>query len=290
MFGLILGILIVCLCCACFTSRAQAEEVFTGQADTDGIHMRYLRFGSGDRTVAVLPGLTPGRVADSADAVAQALKPLAADATVYLFDVREDLPEGITLPEIAEGTARVIGSLDLKEICLYGTSMGGMLSLYLASVYPELVRALAVTASACECNDTIRTVFPRWSALARAGRGAELVKDMAEHVYSENTISACGASLFAGGELLSRAELDRIAVQSDAILRIDLADRVPLIRSPILVQGSRGDRVLSGAASERIAELAGVNALMYGPEYGHAVYDEARETIDRVAEFFAQFS
>ena len=53
---------------------------------TDGFTMGYCRFGSGDKTLVMLPGLSVQSVLGSADAVADAYQMFTDDYTVYLFD------------------------------------------------------------------------------------------------------------------------------------------------------------------------------------------------------------
>lgn len=73
---------------------------------TEGITMRYMKFGTGPGTMVILPGLAVKSVLLSADAIANQYKSVTEDFTIYLFDRREELPDNYTIEQMAEDTAR----------------------------------------------------------------------------------------------------------------------------------------------------------------------------------------
>ena len=50
------------------------------------------------------------------------------------------------------------------------------------------------------------------------------------------------------------------------------------------------DKVVGKDAQKEIAEKLGCDIYMYGNEYGHAVYDEAPDYIDRIMDFYRSIS
>ena len=64
-------------------AEAQIETV-----KTNGFTMDYVRFGQGERTLVILPGLSVESVTKSADAIAKAYAPLAEHFTIYLKSPR----------------------------------------------------------------------------------------------------------------------------------------------------------------------------------------------------------
>ena len=60
---------------------------------TKDFEMRYFRFGRGEKTLVILPGLSVQSVMGAADAVAASYAALTEEFTIYLFDRREKLPE-----------------------------------------------------------------------------------------------------------------------------------------------------------------------------------------------------
>ena len=69
-----------------------------------------------------------------------------------------------------------------------------------------------------------------------------------------------------------------------ACLTCEAYDRLEEIRCPVLVVGGRQDQVLTGRASEEIAEKLGCQIYMY-EDLGHSAYEEAEDFNDRVLSF-----
>ena len=81
----------------------------------NGFAMQYFRFGTGARTLVILPGLSVQSVMGSAEAVAAAYASFAEDYTIYVFDRRETLPEAYPVQEMARVTAEAMKALGLKD-------------------------------------------------------------------------------------------------------------------------------------------------------------------------------
>ena len=60
---------------------------------TDDFSMQYIRFGSGEKSMVILPGLSVQSVMPLAQDVAKAYEIFSEQYTVYLFDRRAELPE-----------------------------------------------------------------------------------------------------------------------------------------------------------------------------------------------------
>lgn len=236
--------------------------------------------------MVIVPGLSTSFVTDGAQAVADGFAAFAEAYTVYLFDVREDVPENYTLQQMGEDLAEAMQSLGLKNADLYGCSMGGMESICLAAAHPELVEKLAVAASACHANENSDAVLGQWVALAEAGDRAALMADMGQKIYSEAVYEASKDAFAAMADGLTEELLARFIHSTAAMLHMDLRAEAAAIGCPVLVIGSEGDRVLTVEASRKIAEITGGELYVYGAEYPHAVYDEAPDVRERVKAFF----
>lgn len=255
-------------------------------AKAGDVEMRYMRFGKGEKTMVILPGLSVFHVTDSADAVAAGFENFTSEYTVYLFDVKENVPEGYTLRQMAEDTVAVFNALALKDICLYGVSMGGMMSLYIAGEYPGLVKRLVLGSAGCKANETSNGELNEWIRLAKEGDRTALGEEMASHIYSESVCEAYGSALYAGYETLSDEELTRFIRNAGTLLDYDFTEQTAKITCPVLAMGSKGDRVLTSGATEELAALCGGEVFLYDESFGHAVYDEAPDFKDRILAFF----
>ena len=67
--------------------------VVLGTVTADDFSMDYMKFGHGDKTMVIIPGLSVDSVMKYFEAVAGAYAQMTDDFTIYLFDRRKDLPE-----------------------------------------------------------------------------------------------------------------------------------------------------------------------------------------------------
>lgn len=260
------------------------NTITRGKHDKTGI--RYISFGTGPRTLVVVPGLSLGFVTDTAELVADSFAAFAADYTVYLFDIREVVPEGYTIAAMCNDLVAAITDLCLEHIYLYGCSMGGMQSLYIAGTHLDLVEKVAVASSACSANETSAAVIGGWIDYAKAGARRELTASMGSLIYSKAFYEANKAAFEAMGDALTDYDLARFVNTATAAAGVDIRHELAAIKCPVLVLGSEGDQVLTPHGSREIAEITGADMYLYGPEQPHAVYDEVPDFKDRVRAFY----
>ena len=248
--------------------------------------LRNISFGHGDKTMVVVPGLSIGYVTDNAEAIEKSFAQFTDEYTVYLFDVRDDVPEDYTMEQMGEDLVGAIKNLGLKDIYMYGCSMGGMECIYVAGTYPELVKKVVVASSACKANETSDKVVGNWISLAKAGDNHALFEDMGQKIYSKAVYEASKDKFATMADGITNEALTRFVNTASAVKGMDLSKKAEAIKCPMLVLGSKGDMVLTPDASSQIAEITGAELYMYGEEYPHAVYDEVPNFKDKVLEFF----
>ena len=256
-----------------------------GNNNTD-FAIRHISFGTGPKNMVVVPGLSIGYVTDNAQAIEDIFSAFTDDYTVHLFDIRDDVPENYTIRAMGEDLVTAIKSAGLDSIYLYGCSMGGMQSIYIAGKYPELVEKLAVAASACKAGDIANTVVGNWISLAEAKKYRELTESMGKLLYSPNVFEASREAFRAMADALTSDIVTRFINTANVIPNMDLTEEAADIKCPVLVLGTEGDNVLTAEASSQIAEITGGELFLYGAEYPHAVFDEAPDLRDRVKAFF----
>ena len=147
--------------------------------------MRFFRFGNGEKTFVILPGLSITSVMDAAAAVADAYQMFGEEYTVYLFDRRSDLPEDYPIAAMAKDTAKAFELLGLKDIDLFGASQGGMIAMNIAAEYPELIHKLVLGSTAAYVSEETAKGVDAWTALAKEGKAEELEFGFAKLVYPE---------------------------------------------------------------------------------------------------------
>ena len=82
-------------------------------------------------------------------------------------------------------------------------------------------------------------------------------------------------------------DLRRFGILARACLTCNAYEMLDRIQCPVFVIGGKLDKVLSGEASEEIAEKLGCKIYMY-EDLGHSAYEEAPDFNDRVMEFLKE--
>jgi len=278
-------------CCFLTTGCAAGKAENIKTIRTDGFSMDYCRFGRGEKTLVILPGLSVESVMKYADAVAAAYAPLTDAFTVFLFDRRKELPEGYSIPDMARDTAAAMRALGLEQASLFGASQGGMIAAVLAAEEPDLAGRLILGSTSARITDERYSVIDRWIRLAKDGKAEELYLAFGEALYPQAVFEQSRDGLKESAKSVTKADLERFVILAEACKGFDMISRIPEIACPVLVIGSRDDRVLGPEGSEEIAEqLKGrpdCELYMYDG-YGHAVYDLAPDYKERMLRFLLQ--
>ena len=132
-------------------ARNGCVTIATGEMD-------YIRFGSGDKVLVMIPGVGDGLRTVKGLALPFALmyRALARDFTVYVFSRRRELAPRITTRAMAEDLHWALEALHLPRAAVVGVSQGGMIAQWLAIDHPEQVEKLVLTVTLARPNQTVR--------------------------------------------------------------------------------------------------------------------------------------
>ena len=78
------------------------------------LQMDYITFGNGTKPLLLIQGLNTNGIKGSAVLLAYMYRIFAKDYKVYLFDRRKNLPERITVKELATDLALAMDTLGIK--------------------------------------------------------------------------------------------------------------------------------------------------------------------------------
>lgn len=255
----------------------------------DSFTMNYFRFGSGAKTLVILPGLSVQSVMSAAGAISAAYLSLTDDYTVYLFDRRSDPPDPYTVRDMAADTAEAFRRLGLSRVNLFGASQGGMIGLVLAIEYPELVGKLVLGSSTAHVQEAQYRVIEHWIDLARAGDRAGLYLAFGKEIYPPAVFDQYRDTLLAAARTVTEEELARFVIMAEGCRDFDVVDQLERIQCPVLAVGVLEDSVLDSDATMEIAEQfeerPDFRLYMYAG-YGHAAFDTAPDYRERLLRFF----
>ncbi len=256
---------------------------------TDSFSMDYIVFGSGDKTLVILPGLSVQSVMGSAEAIEDGYSLLAQEFTIYLFDRRKDLPPVYTVQNMADDTVAAIEALGLTDVSIFGASQGGMIAMKIAAGHPGLVNKLILGSTSSLIEPGQYKTIGSWIELAKNGDAKGLYFAFAEALYPKEIYEQSHELLTQMASTVTKEELDRFVVLAGSMDGFDISAELGKISCPTLILGDTGDRVLGPAASHAIAQGVGSNAQIYMYEgYGHAVYDLAPDYRERMLKFLTE--
>jgi len=250
-----------------------------GVLQMHGTQMEYIRFGSGDRTLIMLPGLGDGLRTMKGTALPMALlyRMFAKDFTVYAFSRLAALPQGYTTQDMARDQKDAMDLLGIKKADIFGVSMGGMIAQHLAADYPERVNRLILTVTSPEPNVILTESIKEWITLAERGDHTALMDSNLRRIYSDRYYRNNKWMIPLIGKLTKPKTYERFLVQANACLYHNAADKLPGIHCPTLVIGGEQDMALGADPSRQIAAaIPGAQLKMY-EAWGHGVYEEEKE-------------
>lgn len=253
----------------------------------NGMQFDYIRFGSGKKPLIMIQGLNTRGIKGAALSLAYMYRIFAKEYTVYLFDRRPVVYDGITVRDMAADIASSMDALGLKNADVFGTSQGGMIAQYLAIDRPDLVRRLVLAVTLSRNNDTVKQVVGDWIEMAERGDMKRFVLDMAEKMYSETYVRKYRPLMPLLTILQKPKDVKRFVILAKSCLTCDTYDILDKIKCPTLVIGGKQDKVVSGVASEEIAEKLGCALHMY-ENLGHAAYEEAQDFNQMVYDFLSE--
>ena len=253
----------------------------------NGMQFDYIRFGSGKKPLIMIQGLNTRGIKGAALSLAYMYRIFAKEYTVYLFDRRPVVYDGITVRDMASDIASAMDALGLKNADVFGTSQGGMIAQYLAIDRPDLVRRLVLAVTLSRNNDTVRQVVGDWIEMAERGDMKRFVLDMAEKMYSETYVKKYRPLMPLLTILQKPKDVKRFVILAKSCLTCNTYDILDKIKCPTLVIGGKQDKVVSGVASEEIAEKLGCRLHMY-ENLGHAAYEEAQDFNQMVYDFLSE--
>lgn len=247
----------------------------------------YIRFGAGKRNLIILPGLGDGLKTVGGTALPMALmyRMFAKDFTVYMFSRREDLPAGHTTRDMAKDLADAMDALGIEKADILGVSMGGMIAQWLAIDDPERVGKLILTVTAARPNGVLEGSIKEWMEQAQAGEHTALMDSNLKRIYSDKYYRQNKWMIPLLGVLTKPKRYDRFLTLAEACLNHNAYAELASIKAPTFIIGGGRDQAIGpDAAGELAKRIPGASLKIY-PQWGHGLYEEAKDFNDIVLKF-----
>lgn len=242
------------------------------------------RFGDGKKALILLPGLSFQGVRGSALMLAYMYRIFTKEYTVYVFDKKAAIPEGYTIRSMAADVAKAMKRLHLHNADVFGVSQGGMIAQYLAIDHPHLVHKLVLGVTASRCNGVMEKVIHGWIQMAEKDDCEAIVTDMYAKMYSDAYSRKYRWMYPVFARIVRSKDMSRFTVLAGTCLTCHSYPELHKIKCPVLVIGGRRDDIVTGKASQEIADALGCEIYMYD-DLGHAAYEEAPDFNERILSF-----
>ena len=250
----------------------------------------YIRFGTGKKNLIMLPGLGDGLRTTKGTALPMALyyRCFAEDYTVYMISRKNRLLPGTSTRDMARDLKDAMVELGIEKASVIGVSMGGMIAQHFAADYPEMVEKLVLVVTCARANPVLLESLEEWVDCAGRNDHTALMDSNVRRIYSDAYYRKHKWMVPITGKLTKPKSYDRFFVQAEACRRHDAWESLPCIEASALVIGGEQDRSLGGEASREIAErIPGAVLKMY-PQWGHGLYEEAKDFLSVVMEFLGK--
>ena len=247
----------------------------------------YIRFGTGKKNLILLPGLGDGLRTVKGTALPMALyyRSLAKDYTVYMISRKQHLPGGHTTRDMARDLKDAMEELGIGKASLVGVSMGGMIAQHFAAEYSGLLEKLVLVVTCGRPNPILLESLAEWTDCARRDDHTALMESNVRRIYSDSYYRKNQWMIPITGKLTKPSSYDRFFCLAEACRCHDAWDAVPAISVPTLVIGGQQDHALGAEASRELAaRIPGAKLKMY-PQWGHGLYEEAKDFWVAVTEF-----
>ena len=268
-----------------------AESIPIETVMTDSFSMNYFKFGKGEKTFVILPGISVQGVMGSAEQVALGYETMTEDFTVYVFDPRNELPASYSISEMAEDTAEVFRIIGLDHIYVMGASMGGMVAMEIAANHPELIEKMILASTAVQMKEEQCQSIDEWIRLAQEGDTQALYLSFGEDIYPQEVFEQARDLLIEASKTVTEDELKHFVILAESLKGFDITNDLEKIACPILAISDTEDHVLGAEAVQMVetymSQRPDWDFYLY-EGYGHAVYDTAPDFKERMLQFFLE--
>ena len=246
----------------------------------------YVTFGKGDKTLIIITGLSLQRLGDMSNlAIYSLFYRYAKEYTVYIFDRKDHIEEGISIENMADD---LYHSLHIANASIIGISQGGMIAQLFAIKYPQKVTSLVLALTFSRNNAISRETIRGWIEMAKNGEMAKLNKDSMCKTFSSPILKKLYVINKLFLKTVSVEKQERFVRLANSILEFDCHKSLDKITCPTLVLGAKNDLVLGVDGARELANSI-PNASYYEfSKLGHAAFIESKQFNKMILEFLRE--
>ncbi|MFQ6974375.1 MAG: alpha/beta hydrolase [Streptococcus salivarius] len=146
----------------------------------------YVTLGKGDKTLIIITGLSLQRLGVICPTLTiySLFYRYAKEYTVYIFDRKDHIEEGITIENMADDLYHSLEELHIANASIIGISQGGMIAQLFAIKYPQKVKKLVLALTLSRNNAVSRETIGGWIEMTENNDMDQLNKDSMSKSFS----------------------------------------------------------------------------------------------------------
>lgn len=253
-------------------------------------HMSYAVFGNGEKNLIMIPGLGDGLRADKKTAHLYALLygKFTENYKVYVFSQKSEMPDRYSTRKMAKDVKEAMNILGIERADVIGVSLGGMIAQHLAADYPEKIGKLVLVVSSARKNQYIQAAISGWIEMAKRGDYRKLMLDNLKKMYTKEYLEKNKWMTAVAGKVGKPKSYERFIIMAKACIYHDAYEKLEKIQANTFVIGGELDRTVGAKASYELVDKIPNSTLKMYPQYGHALYEEAKDFNQTVLEFLQE--
>lgn len=257
------------------------------QIQIENATMDYISFGSGSKNLIIIPGLGDGLTTVKGMAIpfAWMYRMYAKEYKVYVFSRKNTLPSSYSTKDMASDLRKAMDILKIEKTHIVGVSQGGMVAQWLAIEYPEVIDKLVLVVTSSHPTFEINSCVTYWMDLVKEDKFKELMCDNIEKMYTPKYVKQNKWMVPFVSVFSKPSSYERFLTMAEACLTHDCHEYLSKIKSPTFIISGAIDQVIGNKSAHEMAEAISNSKLYIYDNYGHALYEEAKDFNDRVMEF-----
>lgn len=215
------------------------------------------------------------------------LRGLAGSRRLVVMNRWPELPEGLTMADLAAGHAEAIRLGVGAPVDVLGVSTGGSIAQQLAADHPDVVARLVLVSTACRLGPLGRHEQAETAELLERGQTRAASALVVRSFAPRRLGAAFGAVGWAvAHRLFPAASVGDLVATIHAEDAFDLARLAPIEARTLIVAGDR-DAFYTRELFEETASLIPQSRLELIPDRGHISVQRDRRALDAIAAFLS---
>ena len=245
----------------------------------------YVTFGRGDKVLVIITGLSLQRLGDMSNLTIYSLfYRYAKEYTVYIFDRKDHIEEGVSIEDMADDLYQSLQKLHIANASIIGISQGGMIAQLFAIKYPQKVKKLVLALTFSRNNAISRETIRGWIEMAK------LNKDSMCKTFSSPILKKLYVINKLFLKTVSVEKQERFVRLANSILEFDCHKSLDKITCPTLVLGAKKDLVLGVNGARELANSIPKASYYEFSKQGHAAFIESNQFNKMILEFLRENS